>query len=84
MPFGMGWLVDVRDLILENPLWMFVIFLLIVKYRLMMEKNIKGTEMQYQKEQFDDELDKSFEEEFEDNFDDNHKKWYQKLFKKKK
>lgn len=38
MPFGMGWLVDVRDLILENPLWMFVIFLFIVKYRLMLER----------------------------------------------
>lgn len=74
MPFGMGWLVDVRDLIMENPLWLLPIFLLIVSRRRTIER-LESREAQQYEEQYDyyypeDDTEKS-------------KKWYQKLFDKK-
>lgn len=74
MPFGMGWLVDVRDLIMENPLWLLLVFLLIIGNRRMVER-LERREAQQYEEQYDNYYTEDDTEE--------SKKWYQKIFNKK-
>lgn len=74
MPFGMGWLVDVRDLIMENPLWLLLVFLLIIGNRRMVER-LENREAQQYEEQYDNY--------YTEDDTEGSKKWYQKLFNKK-
>lgn len=76
MPLGMGWLVDVRDLIMENPLWLLLVFLFIISNRRMVER-LERREAQQYEEQFDNPDDYYSEDAPEEN-----KKWYKKLFNK--
>ena len=73
MPFGMGWLVDVRDLIMENPLWLLLVFLFIIGNRRMVEK-LESREAQQYEEQYDDY--------YTEDDTKKSKKWYQKVFSK--